>query len=344
MKFKFPNIGFNRSLGIDLGTANTLVYSKKHRRIVLNEPSVVAVERESRKILAVGNEAKEMLGKTPDTIVAVKPLSEGVIADYDVTEAMIKYFIKKVFGSYSFFMPEIMICVPIDVTGVEKRAVLEAAISAGAKRAYLIEEARAAALGSGMDISVPEGNMIIDIGGGSTDVAVISLGGTVVSKTIRTAGNNFDADIIKYVKKTHNLLIGDKTAEEIKIKIGTALPLEEEEVMIIKGRDLIMGLPKTVEITSEEVREAIHDSLMEIVECVKYVLEQTPPELASDIIDKGMIMAGGGSLIRNFPELIAKHTNLTVKLAENPLESVVRGAGLALDQLNVLRQIEKAER
>lgn len=344
MKFKFPNIGFNRSLGIDLGTANTLVYSKKHRKIVLNEPSVVAVEKESRKILAVGNEAKEMLGKTPDTIVAVKPLSEGVIADYDVTEAMIKYFIKKVFGNYSFFMPEIMICVPIDVTGVEKRAVLEAAISAGAKRAYLIEEARAAALGSGMDISVPEGNMIIDIGGGSTDVAVISLGGTVVSKTIRTAGNNFDADIIKYVKKTHNLLIGDKTAEEIKIKIGTALPLQEEEKMIIKGRDLIMGLPKTVEITSEEVREAIQDSLMEIVECVKYVLEQTPPELASDIIDKGMIMAGGGSLIRNFPEMIARHTNLAVRLAENPLESVVRGAGLALDQLKVLRQIEKAER
>lgn len=344
MKFKFPNIGFNRSLGIDLGTANTLVYSKKHRRIVLNEPSVVAVEKESRQILAVGNEAKEMLGKTPDTIVAVKPLSEGVIADYDVTEAMIKYFIKKVFGSYSFFMPEIMICVPIDVTGVEKRAVLEAAISAGAKRAYLIEEARAAALGSGMDISVPEGNMIIDIGGGSTDVAVISLGGTVISKTIRTAGNNFDADIIKYVKKTHNLLIGDKTAEEIKIKIGTALPLEEEEKMVIKGRDLIMGLPKTVEITSEEIREAIQDSLMEIVECVKYVLEQTPPELASDIIDKGMIMAGGGSLIRNFPEMISKHTNLNVRLAENPLESVVRGAGLALDQLKVLRQIEKAER
>lgn len=344
MKFKFPNIGFNRSLGIDLGTANTLVYSKKHKRIVLNEPSVVAVEKESRKILAVGNEAKEMLGKTPDTIVAVKPLSEGVIADYDVTEAMIKYFIKKVFGSYSFFMPEIMICVPIDVTGVEKRAVLEAAISAGAKRAYLIEEARAAALGSGMDIAVPEGNMIIDIGGGSTDVAVISLGGTVISKTIRTAGNNFDADIIKYVKKTHNLLIGDKTAEEIKIKIGTALPLEEEEKMIIKGRDLIMGLPKTVEISSEEIREAIQDSLMEIVECVKYVLEQTPPELASDIIDKGMIMAGGGSLIRNFPEMISKHTDLQVRLAENPLESVVRGAGLALDQLKVLRQIEKAER
>ncbi|MHD0318582.1 rod shape-determining protein MreB [Fusobacterium sp. THCT1E2] len=340
----FSSFRLNRSIGIDLGTANTLVYSKKHKKIVLNEPSVVAVERESRKVLAVGNEAKEMLGKTPDTIVAVKPLSEGVIADYDITEAMIKYFIKKVFGSYNFIMPEIMICVPIDVTGVEKRAVLEAAISAGAKRAYLIEEARAAALGSGLDISVPEGNMIIDIGGGSTDVAVISLGGTVVSKTIRTAGNNFDNDIIKYVKKTHNLLIGDKTAEEIKIRIGTALPLDEDEKMTIKGRDLIIGLPKTVEITSEEVREAINDSLMEVVDCVKYVLERTPPELAADIVDKGIVMAGGGSLIRNFPEMIAKYTNLNVRLAENPLESVVKGAGLALDQLNILRKIEKAER
>ncbi|MCI5724291.1 MAG: rod shape-determining protein [Fusobacterium gastrosuis] len=338
------NFKSNRSIGIDLGTANTLVYSKKHKKIVLNEPSVVAVERETRKVLAVGNEAKEMLGKTPDTIVAVKPLSEGVIADYDITEAMIKYFIKKIFGTYRFFMPEIMICVPIDVTGVEKRAVLEAAISAGAKKAYLIEEARAAALGSGMDISAPEGNMIIDIGGGSTDVAVISLGGTVVSRTIRIAGNNFDADIIKYVKKTYNLLIGDKTAEEIKIKIGTALPLEEEETMEIKGRDLIMGLPKTVTISSEEIREAIKDSLNEILQCVKSVLEKTPPELASDIVDKGMVMTGGGSLIRNFPEMIAKHTNLKVTLAENPLESVVVGAGLALDQIDVLRKIEKAER
>lgn len=338
------NFKSNRSIGIDLGTANTLVYSKKHKKIVLNEPSVVAVERETRKVLAVGNEAKEMLGKTPDAIVAVKPLSEGVIADYDITEAMIKYFIKKIFGTYRFFMPEIMICVPIDVTGVEKRAVLEAAISAGAKKAYLIEEARAAALGSGMDISAPEGNMIIDIGGGSTDVAVISLGGTVVSRTIRIAGNNFDADIIKYVKKTYNLLIGDKTAEEIKIKIGTALPLEEEETMEIKGRDLIMGLPKTVTISSEEIREAIKDSLNEILQCVKSVLEKTPPELASDIVDKGMVMTGGGSLIRNFPEMIAKHTNLKVTLAENPLESVVVGAGLALDQIDVLRKIEKAER
>ena len=338
----FFNFRANRSIGIDLGTANTLVYSKKHKKIVLNEPSVVAVEKETKKVLAVGNEAREMLGKTPDTIVAVKPLSEGVIADYDITEAMIKYFIKKIFGSYSFFMPEIMICVPIDVTGVEKRAVLEAAISAGAKKAYLIEEARAAALGSGMDIAAPEGNMIIDIGGGSTDVAIISLGGTVVSKTIRVAGNNFDNDIVKYVKKTYNLLIGDRTAEEI--KIGTALPLEEEETIEVKGRDLLMGLPKVITITSEEVREAIKDSLDQILQCIRTVLEKTPPELAADIVDKGMIMTGGGSLIRNFPEMITKYTNLKVNLAENPLESVVIGAGLALDQIDVLRKIEKAER
>ena len=337
------NFGSGKGIGIDLGTANTLVYSKKHKKIVLNEPSVVAVEKETRKVLAVGNEAKDMIGKTPDSIVAIKPLSEGVIADYDVTEAMIKYFIKKVFGN-TIFMPDVMICVPIDVTGVEKRAVLEAALSAGAKRAYLIEEARAAALGAGIDIAAPTGNMIVDIGGGSTDVAVISFGGTVVSKTIRTASNNFDTDIIKYIKKTHNLLIGDKTAEEIKIKIGTAIPLEEEESIVVKGRDLIMGLPKSITITSEEVREAISDSLMEIVMCVKEVLEKTPPELAADIVDRGIVMAGGGSLIRNFPVLLSQHTHLSVRLAENPLLSVVVGAGMAMDQLKVLKKIEKAER
>lgn len=338
--FKF---GSRRGIGIDLGTANTLVYNKKTQEIVLNEPSVVAVERETRKVLAVGDEAKAMIGKTPDTIVAIKPLSEGVIADYDVTEAMIKYFIKKVFGN-TMFMPDVMICVPIDVTGVEKRAVLEAALSAGAKRAYLIEEARAAALGAGLDIAAPTGNMIIDIGGGSTDVAVISFGGTVVSKTIRIASNNFDNDIVRYVKKTHNLLIGERTAEQIKMKIGTAIPLEEEESIVIKGRDLVMGLPKSVTITSEEVREAINDSLMQIVSCVKEVLEKTPPELASDIVDRGIVMAGGGSLIRNFPKLIAHHTQLNVRLSDEPLLNVVRGAGLAMDQLQVLKKIEKAER
>jgi len=344
LKFKMPIFRVQKSIGIDLGTANTLVYNKQKEEIVLNEPSVVAVDKETKKVLAVGQEAKDMLGKTPDHIIAVRPLSEGVIADYDITEAMIKYFIKKIFGKMNFMLPEVMICVPIEVTGVEKRAVLEAAISAGAKRAYLIEEARAAALGSGIDISAPEGNMIVDIGGGSTDIAVISLGGTVVSTSIRTAGNNFDEDIIKYIKKTHNLLIGEKTAEQIKMQVGTALPLDEEETMTIKGRDLMTGLPKPIIITSTEVFEAIEDSLMQIVTSVKHVLERTPPELAADIVDKGIVMAGGGSLIRNFPELISKHTHLQVKLANDPLVSVVIGAGMALDKIDVLRKIEKAER
>ena len=341
---KFFNFSNSRRIGIDLGTANTLVYSERHKKIVLNEPSVVAVDRETRKVLAIGSEAKEMIGKTPDSIIAIKPLSEGVIADYDITEAMIKYFIKKVFGKYSFFMPEIIICVPIDVSGVEKRAVLESAISAGAKKAYLIEEARAAALGSGMKISEPRGNMIVDIGGGSTDIAVISLGGTVVSKTIRVAGNNFDSDIIKYVKKKHNLLIGERTAEEIKIKIGSAILLEAEETLTIKGRDMIMGLPKSIILTSTEITKALEDSLMEIVTCIKQVLETTPPELSSDIVDDGIVMTGGGSLIKNFTTLVSNCTNLNVRLADNPLESVVLGTGLALQQLKYLKKIEKAER
>ena len=343
-KFKFPKFSFQKSIGIDLGTANTLVYDKRKEKIVLNEPSVVAVDRETKKILAVGKEAKEMLGKTPDHIMAVRPLREGVIADYDITEAMIKYFIKKVYGNFNIILPEVIICVPIEVTGVEKRAVLEAAISAGAKRAYLIEEARAAALGAGIDIAAPTGNMIVDIGGGSTDIAVISLGGTVVSKSIRIAGNNFDEDIIKYIKKRHNLLIGERTAEEIKIKIGTAIPLEEDEKLIIKGRDLMTGLPKPIEIDSSEVLEAIKDSLDSIVSSVKQVLEKTPPELAADIVDKGIVMAGGGSKIRNFPELLSRNTKLKVVLADNALDSVVIGAGMALDKLDILRKIEKAER
>lgn len=333
----------NRSIGIDLGTVNTLVFSKKQNKIILNEPSIVAIDVEKKEVLEVGFAAKDMVGKTPDSIKAIRPLSEGVIADYDITEAMIKYFIKKA-SKTSMFAPEVMICVPVEVTGVEKRAVLDAALSAGAKRAYLIEEARVAALGSNMDISEAEGNMIIDIGGGSTDVAVISLGSTVVSKTIRIAGNNFDNDIIKYIKKTHNLLIGDRTAEAIKIKIATALPLDEEESMEVKGRDIIKGLPKTITITSEEVREAISDSLNAILSCIKSVLEETPPELASDIVDKGMVMTGGGSLIRFFPEMIANATNLKVTLAENPLESVVLGIGKALDIISKLRQIDSAER
>lgn len=340
----FSLFNINKSIGIDLGTANTLVYYKQKEKIVLNEPSVVAIDRDTKKVLAVGIEAKEMLGKTPDHIIAVRPLKEGVIADIDVTEAMIKYFIRKVFGKFNVFLPEVMICVPIEVTGVEKRAVLEAALNAGAKRAYLIEEGRAAAIGSGLDISAPEGSMIVDIGGGSTDIAVISLGGTVVSKSIRIAGNNFDEDIIRFVKKTHNLLIGDRTAEYIKMRIGAAIPLKEEENLDVKGRDLITGLPKTISLSSNEVLEAINDSLMQIVNNVKAVLEKTPPELAADIVDKGIVMTGGGSLIREFPKLLSNYTQLPVYLADNPLESVVLGAGMALDKLNVLRKIEKMER
>lgn len=341
---KFSFFNFNKSIGIDLGTANTLVYYKQKEKIVLNEPSVVAIDRDTKKVLAVGFEAKEMLGKTPDHIIAVRPLKEGVIADIDVTEAMIKYFIRKVFGKYNIFLPEVMICVPIEVTGVEKRAVLEAALNAGAKRAYLIEEGRAAAIGSGLDISAPEGSMIVDIGGGSTDIAVISLGGTVVSKSIRIAGNNFDEDIIRFVKKQHNLLIGDRTAEYVKMKIAAAIPLKEEEYLDVKGRDLISGLPKTISLSSTEVLEAINDSLMQIVNNVKAVLEKTPPELSADIVDKGIVMTGGGSLIREFPKLLSNYTQLPVYLADNPLESVVLGAGMALDKLDILRKIEKMER
>ena len=335
-----------KSIGIDLGTANTLVYYKQKEKIILNEPSVVAVDRETKKVLAVGKEARDMIGKTPDSIIAVRPLKEGVIADYDITAAMIKHFVKKILGEFPIFLPEIMICVPIEVTGVERRAVREAAMEAGAKDVHTIEEARAAALGAGIDITAPEGSMIVDIGGGSTDIAVISLGGTVVSKSIRIAGNNFDEDIVRYVKKVHNLLIGDRTAEYVKIKIGSALPLEEPEVLEVKGRDLVTGLPKTIKLSSTEVLEAIKDSLMQIVNSVKQVLEKTPPELAADIVDKGIVMTGGGSLIRNFPKLMSNYTQLPVALAENCLESVVIGTGMALDDkiLNVLREINKAEK
>jgi len=333
-----------RGIGIDLGTANTLVYDKQKGKIVLNEPSVVAVDKATNKVVAVGHEARDMLGKTPDSIIAVRPLKEGVIADYNITEAMIEHFIKKLYGKHSFNMPDVMICVPIEVTGVERRAVIEAAKEAGARRAYVIEEARAAALGAGIDISQPEGNMIIDIGGGSTDIAVISLRGTVVSRSLRIAGNNFDDDIIRYVKKTYNLLIGERTAEKVKMAIGTAVKLTEEKSMDVKGRDLGTGLPKTITLTSNQVQEAINDTLMTIVEATKQVLEKTPPELASDIIDKGIIMTGGGSLIANFTDLVALHTHLPVYLADNPLHSVVLGAGIALDKIDILRELEKERR
>lgn len=333
-----------KSIGIDLGTANTLVYYEQEGKIVLNEPSVVAIDTDTNKPVAVGQEAKDMVGKTPDYIKAIRPLRAGVIADYEITKAMIEYFIKKVFGKYNIFKPEVIICVPIEVTGVEERAVLDAAISAGAKRAYLIEEARAAALGSGIDISVPEGSMIVDIGGGSTDIAVLSLGGTVVSKSIRVAGNNFDEDIIRYVKKEHNLLIGDRTSEFIKMSIGSALELDDEEFIDVKGRDLMTGLPKTISIGSNEILKAFNDSLLEIVNNVKSVLEKTPPELAADIVDKGIVMTGGGALIRNFPKLLSNYTQLPVYLAESPLESVVSGAGMALKMVDIRRKLRRQEK
>ena len=331
----------NKSIAIDLGTSNVLIYDKQKNKIVLNEPSVIVKNRKTGELVAVGKEAKEMEGKTAESTVVIRPLTEGVISDIDATREMLSAFIRQIYGG-SPFRPELMVCVPIEMTSIEKKAIFDAAI--GAKKIYLLEEGKAAVVGSGVNISLPEGNTVIDIGGGSTDIAILSMDEIISSKSIRVASNKFDNDIIKYVKKTYNLLIGDRTAEEIKIKIGTALPLEEEETIEVKGRDLLMGLPKVITITSEEVREAIKDSLDQILQCIRTVLEKTPPELASDIVDKGMMMTGGGSLIRNFPEMITKYTNLKVNLAENPLESVVIGAGLALDQIDVLRKIEKAER
>ena len=333
----------SNDIGIDLGTASILVYIKG-KGVVLKEPSVVAIDRENGKIQAIGEEARLMIGRTPGNIVAVRPLRQGVISDYTITEKMLKYFIDKSVGKKTFRKPRIAVCIPSGATEVEKKAVEDATYSAGAREVKIIEEPVAAAIGAGIDISKAVGNMIVDIGGGTADIAVISLGGTVVSTSIKIAGDDFDEAIVRYMRKKHNLLIGERTAEEIKINIGAAYRRPEVLTMEVKGRDLLMGLPKVVTITSEEVREAIKDSLDQILQCIRTVLEKTPPELASDIVDKGMIMTGGGSLIRNFPEMLTKYTNLKVTLADNPLESVVMGAGLALDQIDFLRKIEKAER
>jgi len=338
-KFKMPKMSMQKSIGIDLGTANTLVYHKQKEEIVLNEPSVVALDKETKKVLAVGQEAKEMLGKTPDHIIAVRPLSEGVIADYDITEAMIKYFIKKIFVRINFMLPEVMICVPIEVTGVEKRAVLEAAISAGAKRAYLIEEARAAALGSGIDISAPEGNMIVDIGGGSTDIAVISLGGIVKTSSLRVAGDKFDNAIVQYIRQKHSLLIGEKTAEDIKVNVGTAMETEEELTIEISGRNILNGLPKNVVINSTEVREALEELIHQIIEEIKVILEKTPPELSADIKRKGLVLAGGGALIRDLDKKISNSLHINVIIAEEPINAVVRGIEELLKSFEMYREV-----
>jgi len=332
---------FSNDLAIDLGTANTLVYVKGEG-IVCNEPSVVAVQKDnrgSRRVLAVGAEAKRMLGRTPGNINAIRPLKDGVIADFEITEAMLRYFIQKIHNRKTLVRPRIIICVPFGVTEVEKRAVRESAESAGAREVYLVEEPMAAAIGAGLPITEPTGNMIVDIGGGTTEVAVISLAGIVFSKSIRVGGDKMDEAIVQYVKRKYNLLVGERTAELVKITIGSAYPGDEIQTMEIKGRDLVAGVPKTVEITDEEIRESIVEPINAIVEAVRIGLERTPPELASDIVDKGIVLAGGGALLRNLDTLLREQTGLPVMLADEPLEAVVMGAGRVLDEITLLRDI-----
>ncbi|MEI6834745.1 MAG: rod shape-determining protein [bacterium] len=332
---------FSNDLAIDLGTANTLVYVKGIG-IVTNEPSVVAVQRDARggkKILAVGKEAKEMLGRTPGSIVAIRPMKDGVIADFEVTEAMLRYFIERAHNRRTMVKPRIIICVPYGITEVEKRAVRESAESAGAREVYLIEEPMAAAIGAGLPITEPSGSMIVDIGGGTTEVAVISLAGIVYSKSVRVGGDKMDEAIVNYLKRKYQLLIGERTAEQIKITIGTAYPDENLKTMAVKGRDLVAGIPKTIEVNSEEVREAIMEPVNTIVEAVRVALEKTPPELAADIVDKGIMLAGGGALIQNLDVLLREETGLPIMIADDPLCAVVLGSGKALDQIDILSQV-----
>lgn len=328
---------FIKKVGIDLGTANTLVFIPG-KGIVINEPTVIAVAIDDNKVLAVGAEAKEMLGRTPETIVAHRPMKDGVIADYKVTQAMLKYFLAKAIGNVWFFRPEVLISVPGGITSTEKRAVVDAAQSVGAKAAYVIKETVAAAIGAGIDISTPSGNMVIDIGGGTTDVAVLSLGGIVTSTSVRVAGNKQDAAITEYIRKKHGLAIGDRTAEEIKINIGSALPLEDEMEMEIRGRDLVQGLPKTIRIRTNEVVEAIQEPLREIIQAVRHVLQETPPELASDIIDKGMVLTGGGANLRNMDRLITQATGVPCYVADRPELCVAKGTGVALENLETYKR------
>jgi rod shape-determining protein MreB len=330
----FPT--FTPKLGIDLGTTNVLVFVPGEG-IVLNEPSVVAVS-DDNQVLAVGIEAKRMIGRTPDSIRAYRPMKDGVIADYRVTEAMLRYFMKKALKKYNIFRPEVMISVPAGVSSTEKRAVVEAAAKAGAKNAYVVKEPILAAIGAGVPIYEPQGHMIVDIGGGTIDVAVISLGGIVSSNSVKCAGNRIDASIIDYVKKTKNLAIGEKTAEDIKIMVGSALPLEEELTMDIKGRDLLSGLPRTTDIKTNEIVRAISRELREMIKAIKDVFQETPPELAADIIDGGIIMTGGTSQLRNFPELVRRRTGVKAILAEQALFCVAKGTGIALEHLNTYKR------
>ena len=334
---------FSNDIGIDLGTANTLVYVKDHG-IVLREPSVVAVQQGTKKVLAVGDEAKRMLGRTPGNIVAIRPLKDGVIADFEVTEAMLRHFISKVHNRRRMVRPRVVIAVPSGITEVEKRAVKDSATHAGAREVYLIEEPMAAAIGVGLPVQDAAGNMIIDIGGGTTEGALISLSGIVFSRSVRVAGDELDESIINYMKRAYNLMIGERTAEEIKIKIGSAYKLEKENTMEVKGRDLVAGLPKTITISSQEVREALLEPISTIVDSVRITLERCPPELSADLVDRGLVLAGGGALLRGLDRLLQEETGLPVHVAEDPLSAVAEGTGKALQELKFLKAVASYDR
>ncbi len=329
---------FSKDIGIDLGTANTLVFMKG-KGIILREPSVVAVDTRKDEVLYVGQEAKEVIGRTPGSIVAMRPLKDGVIADFDITANMLQRFIKKVCGNSFFSRPNIVICIPSGVTEVERRAVREAAVAAGGRRVSIIEEPMAAAIGAGLPVAEATGSMVVDIGGGTSEVAVISLGGIVTARSVRVGGDAFDFAIIQYIKRKHNLLIGERTAEQIKIDIGSAYPYEEELNMDIKGRNLVDGLPKNITITPKEIREALADSISSVLDAIKTTLERTPPELAADIIDHGIMLTGGGAMLRGLDKLVSKETGINVLIAENPLDCVAVGTGRVLEDIDRLRDV-----
>ncbi len=329
---------FSKDIGIDLGTANTLVYLRG-KGIIMREPSVVAVDTKTDEVRSVGHEAKAVIGRTPGSIMAVRPLKDGVIADFDITANMLARFIKKVCGNSMFFRPRVVICIPSGVTEVERRAVKEAALKAGARQVSVIEEPMAAAIGAGLPISEPSGSMVVDIGGGTSEVAVISLGGIVAARSVRVGGDEFDQAIIAYIKRKYNLLIGERTAEQIKIEIGSAYELEEEKEMEIKGRNLVDGLPKNITVHSEEVRDALAESLQKVVDAIKETLERTPPELSADIIDHGIMLTGGGALLRGLDELVHRETGIDVHVAETPLDCVAAGTGAVLDHIDLLGDV-----
>ena len=334
---------FSKDMGIDLGTANTLVYFKD-KGIIIKEPSVVAVNKDTREVIAVGEEAKRMIGRTPGHIIAIRPLSDGVIADFEITKSMLKYFIKKAYPKRTILKPRVVVCVPSGVTGVEKRAVEDAAIQAGAREAFLIEEPMAAAIGAGLPIQDPTGSMIVDIGGGTTEVAIISLGGIVASKSVRIGGDEIDNSIVNYIRKEYNLLIGERTAEEAKFKIGTANPNDEENKMNITGRDLVSGLPTTIEINSAQIYEAMKSSIDGIMDAIKDTLEKIPPELASDVMEFGIMLAGGGALLSGIDTTLKEKTRMPVHIAEQPLDCVALGTGQALQDIEILKRLRKNSR